>query len=255
MTIQTLLSSMGRLRRRCHRWLGGDFDYQTAYRKADLDQSYWTIIGASSKDEFEALGSAKLKLLVDLGLTSESCVLDVGCGTGALTRTLLDYLGPRGIYYGTDVAEEAITFCQRRYRRPNFIFLRNEPTRLPIEGVEFDFVYFGSVFTHVYPKETRALLVEASRLLHRQGQVVGDLFVDPGVGRFRGHRGMVVSNERYLLAILATTGLECEVLGSWPCLPELHHAYRQWPCGPNTRRVTYRFGHRRADASALRAVG
>jgi ubiquinone/menaquinone biosynthesis C-methylase UbiE len=255
MNSQTLRSSIGQLLRRCHRWLGGDFDYRAAYSKADLERSYWKIIGADTKEEFEALGRAKLKLLGDLGLTPEGRVLDVGCGTGALTETLMDYLGPRGVYYGTDVAQEAITFCEQKYRRPNFHFRRNELTRLPIEGLQFDFIYFGSVFTHVYPAEMRTLLVEVSRLLDPHGQIVADLFIDPGVHRFRGDRGMVVSHEGYLREMFAATGLWHEVIGSWPCLPELHHAYRRWPCGPQTRRLTYRFGHGSASAVSRRAVG
>jgi SAM-dependent methyltransferase len=153
------------------------------------------------------------------------------------------------------VAQEAITFCEQKYRRPNFFFRRNELTRLPIDGLAFDFIYFGSVFTHVYPDEIRALLVEVSRLLDPGGQIVADLFVDPGVGCFRGHRGMVVSNEGFLLERFTATGLRHDVLGSHPCLPELHHAYRRWPCGPQTRRLTYRFRHGSASSRAQRAVG
>jgi SAM-dependent methyltransferase len=126
MEIQTLWSAISQIRCRYHRWLGGDFDYRSAYRKADLGRNYWRIIGADSQEEFEALGRAKLKLLVGLGLTSRSRVLDVGCGTGALTEVLLDYLGPQGLYYGTDLALEAVAFCEQKYRRPNFCFRTNE---------------------------------------------------------------------------------------------------------------------------------
>ncbi len=248
--IQTLFSTVVRLRRRCHRFLGGGFDYRTAYRKAELDRSYWKIIGADSEAEFEILGRVKRQLLVDLGLTPEGRVLDVGCGTGALTATLADYLSPQGLYHGTDLAAEAVAFCRRKFSRPNFYFHQNELTRLPIAGIHFDFVYFGSVFTHVYPKEIRALLEEAMRLLAPEGLIVADLFVDPDVDRYRGDRGMVVNNEAHLLEMFAATGLRHELSGSWPCAPELHQAYRGWPCGPRTRRSTYQFSHRQAHSRA-----
>jgi ubiquinone/menaquinone biosynthesis C-methylase UbiE len=239
----TFLSTVGRIRRRCRRWLGGDFDYQAAYRKAPLDQSYWRIIGAETREEFEVLGRVKRQLLIGLGLTPEGRVLDVGCGTGALTATLEEFLGPEGLYYGTDIAEEAVAFCRRRFTRPNFVFARNELTRLPIEGIHFDFIYFGSVFTHVYPEEIRALLVEVKRLLDPQGRIIADLFVEPDVHRFRGDRGMVVIDEAHLLEVFAATGLQHALFGSWPCAPEVHQAYRNWPCGPATLRSTYTFFH------------
>jgi SAM-dependent methyltransferase len=240
---QTFLSTVGRIRRRCRRWLGGDFDYQAAYRKAPLDEAYWKIIGAETREEFEALGRVKRQLLVGLGLTPEGRVLDVGCGTGTLTATLEKFLGPEGLYYGTDVADEAVAFCRRRFTRPNFVFARNELTRLPIEGIQFDFIYFGSVFTHVYPEEIRDLLVEVKRLLAPMGLVVADLFVDPDVARFRGDRGMVVIGEPHLHELFAATGLRHELFGTWPCTPDEYSVYRNWPCGPATQRSTYKFFH------------
>jgi SAM-dependent methyltransferase len=248
--MSTLLSTaVTQLRRRCHRWLGGDFDYRVAYRKADLDRSPWTVIGASTKEEFDTLGRVKKQLLIGQGLTPDSRVLDVGCGTGALTIPLLDYLSPRGLYHGTDIAPEAIAFCREHFRRPNFVFECNDLTRLPIEGIQFDFIYFGSVFTHIYPDEIRDLLVEVARLLDPRGLIIGDLFVDPGIDRFRGDRGMVVINEDYLHERLAATGLAYELLGGGRCAPEDHDSYRKWPCTPQTRRLTYKLAR---DAAALR---
>src|SRR5260221_14539559 len=104
-------------------------------------------------------------MLVNLGLTSASSVLDVGCGTGSLTQALFDYLGPQGLYYGTDIGAEAVAFCEKNYRRPNFHFLRNETTRIPIDGKQFDIIVLFSVFTHLYPQEIRAMLEDLRRLL------------------------------------------------------------------------------------------
>src|SRR5207248_2049512 len=100
-----------------------EFDYVTLYRQSDLNSDYWTVVGPRSKDEFDHLGRGKLEYLIGLGLTPDSSILDVGCGTGMLAGQLLSYLSPQGCYYGTDIAREAITFCRKRYRRPNFVFL------------------------------------------------------------------------------------------------------------------------------------
>ena len=128
---------------------------------------------------------------------------------------MLDYLSPQGLYYGTDLAEEAVAFCRRRYRRPNFFFLANGITSVPIDGAQFDFIFLGSVFTHMFPDEIQALLMELRRLLAPGGMIVGDLFLADDVATFAGGRGMVEINEAHLDARLKATGLAYEPLMTW----------------------------------------
>jgi ubiquinone/menaquinone biosynthesis C-methylase UbiE len=203
------------LRRLLRRWIGRGFDYPTAYRRADLERDWWTIVGPRTKEEFTELGRSKRQLLIDQGLTPDGRVLDVGCGTGQLTEALADYLGPQGLYYGTDIAPEAVGFCWRKFRRPNFVFAQSEMTRLPVTGVEFDFIYLGSVFTHIYPREIQALLVDLTRLLAPRGAVIGDAFVSDTVHRFRGGRDMVVINTAHLHDLFAATRLHIETAREW----------------------------------------
>jgi SAM-dependent methyltransferase len=192
------------------------FNYQDFYRQSDLDTNYWSVVGPGSKEEFEALGKAKLQMLISLGLLPSSRVLDVGCGTGLLTGPLADYLGPDGLYHGTDIAEEAVAFCRRRFARPTFHFSRNDMTTVPIEGVEFDLIYLGSVFTHLFPEEVRALLRHLALLLAGGGILVADAFVSSAPEPFRGTRSLVEINEPLFQDILRGTGLACEVLARNP---------------------------------------
>src|SRR5438270_442465 len=78
---------------------------------------------APTREEYERLGEVKLQLLRKLGLGPDARVLDVGCGTGLLTAALERFLSARGLYYGTDLAPEAVRFCRERFRRPNFVFV------------------------------------------------------------------------------------------------------------------------------------
>jgi SAM-dependent methyltransferase len=215
-----------------------DRDYENAWKDADLNEDYWTLTGPASKDEFESLGRTKRQMLVDLGLTPASRVLDVGCGTGSLTQALFDYLGPQGLYYGTDIGAEAVAFCQKKYRRPNFHFLRNDATRIPIDGKQFDIIVLFSVFTHLYPQEIRAMLEDLRRLLDVNGLIIADVFVALDVDKFDGGHGpdaLVAINETHLLETFAPTGLHFTVLDD-----------SAW--GTRTRRVLYKIGHAAADS-------
>ncbi|OWK36444.1 Methyltransferase [Fimbriiglobus ruber] len=193
-----------------------DIDYHKAYATADLTRDYWTVVGPSTKEEFDRLGQAKLDMLRRAGLTPDGRVLDVGCGTGQLAVPLETFLTDRGCYYGTDIGPEAIAYCLQQFKRPNFRFAKNEMTSLPIAGMEFDFVTFFSVFTHTFPDETVLLLAEAKRLLAPGGVVIGDVFTSPMVERAAGNRGAMELNRDHFLKLVALAGLRAEVKESWP---------------------------------------
>ncbi len=188
------------------------FDYRRAYARADLARDYWTVVGPTTREEYDRLGGVKLRHLIDLGLTPDSRVLDVGCGTGLLTAALEGYLSDRGLYVGTDLAPEAVAFCRQRFRRPNFSFVRNEMTALPLTEGPFDAIAFYSVFTHTYPEETALLLAEARRVLAAGGFVFADAFVSPDVRRSEGGRGAVVVGAGLLPRLIAGAGLRAETV-------------------------------------------
>ncbi len=193
-----------------------NIDYRRWYARADLGRDWWTIVGPASRAEYERLGAIKLGLLRDLGLRPDSRVLDVGCGTGLLAAALENFLDDRGCYCGTDLGPEAVAFCRTRFRRPNFAFLVNEPTALPLHGEVFDFVVFYSVFTHTFPDETARLLGEARRLLANGGLIFADVFVSPLVRQWAGNRGAVEVNRDHFLSLIAACGLRAEVVLDQP---------------------------------------
>ncbi|HWG46049.1 MAG TPA: methyltransferase domain-containing protein [Gemmataceae bacterium] len=193
-----------------------DLDYRRWYSTWDLQRDYWTIVGPTTKEEYDRLSAVKRQLLVDLGLTPEAKILDVGCGTGQLTAALHDFLSDRGHYCGTDISPEAVAFCRSRFRRPNFSFLTSDMTALPLHNISFDFIVFFSVFTHTYPQETALLLCEAHRLLAEGGVIFADLFADPLVDRHAGDRTAVMVNPDYLQSLLDGNGLHAELVEVQP---------------------------------------
>ena len=190
-----------------------DYDYETTYRQADLEIDYWSVVGPSTKEQFEHLGQQKRQTLIALGMTPHSRVLDVGCGTGQLTAALSDYLSDDAVYCGTDIAQEAVTFCQRRFSRPNFFFRRNDMTSVPVGGQQFDVIFLASVFTHMYPAEIKLMLLDLKRLLAPGGLIVADVFVSPHIRTFAGSRSKVEINESHLKDLFDETGLTHEMQG------------------------------------------
>jgi len=193
-----------------------DIDYRRWYSTWDLQRDYWTIVGPTTKEEYDRLSRVKLQLLIDLGLTPDCKVLDVGCGTGLLTAALHDFLSERGQYVGTDISPEAVAFCRQRFPRPNFSFSVSEMTKLPAWTTRFDFIVFFSVFTHTYPHETALLLRQASRLLAEGGLIFADLFTAPLIEEYSGDRRAVEINPDYLMLLLEGSGLCAELIDMQP---------------------------------------
>lgn len=112
----------------------GAIDYRELYARADLDANHWLVVGPATREEYDRLAGVKLGLLAGQGLTPASRLLDLGCGTGQLAQAAEPFLADAGAYHGTDVAPEAVAFCRRRFRRPNFTFSVNGPAAVGIGG-------------------------------------------------------------------------------------------------------------------------
>ena len=202
-----------------------DIDYHAVYRTADLGENHWWVVGRyNTRADYEKSQADRRGMLVAHGgLTPDSRVLDIGCGTGQMGAALADYLSPRGAYYGTDIGKEAIDFCQRTHRRPNFVFRQGGMTSVPFgpEDGAFDLAIFFSVFTHTFADETALLLAEARRLLGPKGCVVADVISSPLVERAAGNRGEMIVNRDHFLRLAAGVGFpRAEVVGTWRWNPQ-----------------------------------
>lgn len=93
-------------------------------------------------------------------------VLDFGCGCGRTISWLIESF-PNTRFYGTDVDNAAIKWCQRNLLGS---FCTNRPTPpLDFKNGEFDCVYVVSVFTHLDEQLQLQWLAEFRRILRPGG--------------------------------------------------------------------------------------
>ena len=112
-----------------------------------------------------------LSLLKKYGrpLSKNDRILDFGCGAGRMTRWLR-LLGDGPGYYGTDVLGEDI-FWAKQNLSDHFKFFTNiRLPHLPFEDNYFDFIFAGSVFTHI-DDLAEAWLLELRRITKKGGHL------------------------------------------------------------------------------------
>jgi SAM-dependent methyltransferase len=122
----------------------------------------------------ELFGVLEHALLRQYGLTDHGYVIDVGCGSGRLTRQLARYPGMD--YLGIDVVPELLEYNRRKLGRPDFHLALSPGNVLPAASGEADFVVFFSVFTHLLHEESYAYLEQAWRVLAPGGRVIFSFF-------------------------------------------------------------------------------
>jgi SAM-dependent methyltransferase len=144
------------------------------------------------RDAFTRASKGAAAELVGRGLRPEHRLLDIGSGIGNLAAGLVGHL--RGGYDGVDIHPEAVAWCQRAItrRHPQFRFHRADlfsraynPSgralaseyRFPFADHEFDFVFLGSVFTHMLPDAVERYVHEISRVLAPDGVCVASFFL------------------------------------------------------------------------------
>jgi SAM-dependent methyltransferase len=146
-------------------------------------------------DHYQVIGEEFLNHFVELGgLKPDDTVLDVGCGIGRMALPLTGYLSSKGQYWGFDIVDDGIEWCNQNIspRCPNFHFAKADVRnpvynpdggraahryRFPYETGHFDFVFATSVFTHMLPGGVANYLSEISRVLRPGGRCLCTFFI------------------------------------------------------------------------------
>jgi SAM-dependent methyltransferase len=117
--------------------------------------------------------STMLRIIAKCGwpLPAAPCVLDFGCGGGRMLRHMPTEL-PGGTYWGCDTESRAIAWAQVHLGAPFRLFTNLREPHLPFRDGEVDFVFAGSVFSHLHDLaecwllELRRITRERSGLLY-----------------------------------------------------------------------------------------
>jgi SAM-dependent methyltransferase len=99
------------------------------------------------------------------GVAPGCAVLDLGCAAGRMIRHFPTAQGAE--LWGADISAPHIMWCQDNLPAINFVTISTTP-HLPFPDGQFDFVYCGSVFTHIADLAD-AWLLEIRRVLRPGG--------------------------------------------------------------------------------------
>jgi len=108
---------------------------------------------------------SSINSMIELG--EHRFILDFGCGCGRVIRYFHKFSG-NSSFYGTDIDEEAISWCQHELSQIGKFVKNEESPRLPFGDEFFDFVYSISVFTHL-PEDMQFVWLEELRRVTKRG--------------------------------------------------------------------------------------
>jgi SAM-dependent methyltransferase len=103
-----------------------------------------------------------------LALPPQQRWLDVGCGTGALTRAVLARAQPAAVT-GVDRSPEFVGFARERTASPLASFLVGDATQIPVQDHSFDAAISGLVLNFI--PEPQRMLSEMIRATRPTGTV------------------------------------------------------------------------------------
>lgn len=133
------------------------------------------IGGSKSSAVFEQIGRTVAQNLTNAiqeipPLKRGARILDFGCGCARVLR----YFQPNFTmckFFGSDIDQEAITWCQEHITDATFV-VNNHLPPLPFPEKHFDFIYSISIFTHLPEEMQFAWLEELRRVTKVGGHLV-----------------------------------------------------------------------------------
>jgi ubiquinone/menaquinone biosynthesis C-methylase UbiE len=162
-------------------------------------------------EDLAVLGRRLADGLETLGVRPAETVLDVGCGTGNLTRALLARLSAAGRVHAIDISARMIEVARGKVADERVAWHEVDARRLPLADASCDRVFCCSVWPHFDDRE--AVARELKRVLKPGGRVhVWHLIPRQQVNEIHASAGEAVQHDILPPAaetadLLARTGL------------------------------------------------
>ena len=96
-------------------------------------------------------------------------ILDIGCGTGELTKLLADMVGPEGNVIGIDPDVERLELARAKYSADNLEYIEGTAECIPADDGSFDIIFSDQVFH--WCKDKDAIFKQAVRKLKPGGKL------------------------------------------------------------------------------------
>jgi len=145
-------------------------------RTADIDEGALTVMAErlESRAKHPFFRGVIADYIGDLALKRISSVLEIGCGTGIVARTLAGTPGFRGTITATDVSPHLIEAARRHAGTEGLAgriaFEVSSAADLQAESGTYDLIIAHTLFSHA-PNPV-AILEECARVLHPDGQLL-----------------------------------------------------------------------------------
>jgi demethylmenaquinone methyltransferase/2-methoxy-6-polyprenyl-1,4-benzoquinol methylase len=127
---------------------------------------------ADKWDGWEDLAALKRKLAIGLdklGVCADEKILDVGCGTGNLTRALLAKLSPAGRVFAVDISPRMIEVARHKVTDSRVSWHSEDARRLTLDDASCDRVICYSVWPHF--EDRKEVAAELGRVLKPGGSL------------------------------------------------------------------------------------